>query len=199
MMRVEIRRRRDEGFTLIELMIVVALVGILAAVAIPTFMGYQARSRRAESFSNLAAIAVLQKGRAATDGTFFDSGNAFPDDSAYGGLGVGKMSWDSASQTAFGALGWEPEGNVHYSYQSNTSTGCSCSFCFTATAYGDVDGDGQVSAVMYVSPQRDHDGTIIGSCLSGLPSPLDFGPPTRLTDGKGVYDEPAVQRIADEY
>ena len=199
MMRVEIRRHREEGFTLIELMIVVALLGILAAVAIPTFMGYQARSRRAESYSNLAAIAVLQKGRSAVDGTFFDSGNAYPDDTAYGGLGVGKMDWDAASKSAFGALGWEPEGNVHYSYQSNTSTGCSCSFCFTATAYGDVDGDGQVSAVMYVSPQRDNDGAIIGSCLSGLPSPLDFGPPTRLNDGTSVYDEPAVQRIADEY
>ena len=199
MMRVEIRRNRDEGFTLIELMIVVALVGILSAVAIPTFMGYQARSRRAESYSNLAAIAVLQKGRAAVDGNYFDSGNAFPDDTPYGGLGVGKMNWDTTSQTAFGALGWEPEGDVHYSYQSNTSIGCSCSFCFTATAYGDVDGNGQVSAVMYVAPQRDNDGAVMGSCLSGLPSPLDFGPPTRLTDGTSVYDEVAVQRTTDEY
>jgi type IV pilus assembly protein PilA len=48
--------RKQEGFTLIELMIVVAIIGILAAIAIPNFLQYQMKSRQAEAKTNLGAI-----------------------------------------------------------------------------------------------------------------------------------------------
>src|SRR5437899_10460334 len=41
--------KEPQGFTLIELMIVVAIIGLLAAVAIPNFMRYQAKARQAEA------------------------------------------------------------------------------------------------------------------------------------------------------
>jgi len=48
--------RGKKGFTLIELMIVVAIIGILAAIAIPNFMKFQARSRQSEARTNLKSL-----------------------------------------------------------------------------------------------------------------------------------------------
>ena len=48
--------RSKKGFTLIELMIVVAIIGILAAIAIPNFLKFQAKSKQSEAKSNLGAI-----------------------------------------------------------------------------------------------------------------------------------------------
>ena len=168
----------NAGLTLVELMIVVALIGVLATIAIPSFLTYQARSRRAESYSNLAAMASSQKALLATNGQFHDSGNSWPDPSSTpeGVLGIHTMQWDAASEAAFADLGWAPEGNVYYSYMSYVC--CASGLCFTATAFGDVDGDGDPAAVMYVSPQLDSAGTVLAECRTGLPGAFDFGTPT---------------------
>ena len=72
-------RKSKKGFTLIELMIVVAIIGILAAIAIPAYQDYTIRSQVAEGL-NLAAAA-----KAAVSETFLNTGEA-PDDREEAGL-----------------------------------------------------------------------------------------------------------------
>lgn len=59
MMKPTFYTRRQAGFTLIELMITVAIIGILAAIAYPSYTDYVVRSRRAEAKQGLIELAQM--------------------------------------------------------------------------------------------------------------------------------------------
>jgi type IV pilus assembly protein PilA len=78
-----------KGFTLIELMIVVAIIGILAAIAIPNFIKFQARSKQSEAKANLKAMFTAEK-------AFFQEKDRF--------------------SSLVGEVGFAPERNNRYAY-----------------------------------------------------------------------------------
>lgn len=65
------KQRKEKGFSLIELMIVVAIIGILSAMAIPNFLRFQQKAKQVEAKTNLGAYYAAQKSFFAEWVTFF--------------------------------------------------------------------------------------------------------------------------------
>jgi type IV pilus assembly protein PilA len=63
-------KKMQKGFTLIELMIVVAVIGVLTAIAVPQYQNYVKKSELGAALATIAALKVNVEDRIATDGVF---------------------------------------------------------------------------------------------------------------------------------
>lgn len=138
--------RRDRGFTLVELMISIAIVGLLASVAVPVLTRAALRSRAAERLTIMRAIAdavndtVSIQQRVPFGGRWVGALNPLAPP------GTSKRSFD------WTAAGWPPLsmvviGDTYYSYAFLAEEDVdSRVVTLTVSSFGDLDGDGVQSA-----------------------------------------------------
>jgi type IV pilus assembly protein PilA len=170
---------RKGGVTLLELMIVVAIIGILAAIAIPNFLRFQLKAKSAEGKTNLAAIRTAEESYFAEYGLYV---SADPSPPSLNNNTKTNFSHAVASQ-GFDAVGWEPEGQVYFSYNVEISTAADQ---FTAAAMADIDNDTEYQVWGYAKGGEDSkafDGT---TCVRGDLTAETVMPCT-TTSGQSVF------------
>jgi prepilin-type N-terminal cleavage/methylation domain-containing protein len=137
---------KKSGFSLIELMIVISIIAFLAMIAVPNFMKYLAKAKRAEAYMQLSSIYAAQKAYWAEHGHY------------------------ASSLSGPNGIGWKPEGyqgggsgeKFYYTYgfgngsegqgyftgklgtsSSHLNTAHADENSFVVIAAGDIDGDGE--------------------------------------------------------
>jgi prepilin-type N-terminal cleavage/methylation domain-containing protein len=115
--------KSSKGFTLIELMIVVVIIGILAALAIPRFMRSTTKAKQSEAKQLLKQVYTMQRAYRQEKDTYTCNG----------------VTASAAAPNAFAAIGVEVGASARYSYLMAADA-----LTFTCTATANLDDDGTI-------------------------------------------------------
>ena len=138
--------KKEKGFTLMELLIAVAIVAVLAGVGIPVYLGLQNRAKAAEATANLDGIGLSQEAYKLTNDTYI---NCLASPRVVADIDQDPFPWGDLD-TGFTTIGFDTNKSVRFSY-AVAADATNPHLEYYAGAIGDTDGDGD--RILYISSQ----------------------------------------------